>query len=131
MRPLVFTVQELSDQRPDLSPLLERCPEGTPPKVLGNIFGHINPAGNDHPRERDQRDNLVCWPTYNLSTMAGCPHGCLYCGGGGKFITIGLNLEDYMEEFLGPTIEKYPWNKVRAEITAYTSGTISAYAYPV
>lgn len=32
---------------------------------------------------------------------------------------------------LNVQLEKYPWNKVRAEITAYTSGTISAYAYPV
>jgi DNA repair photolyase len=46
--------------------------------------------------------------------MAGCPHGCLYCGAGrtGKFISIALNLEEYMEKVVGPVIEAYPWNRV-------------------
>lgn len=114
MRPLVFTTQVLTDERPDLKPLLQRCPEGTKPGTLGNIFGHLTNTVDQHPHERDQRENCVCWPTYNFGTMSGCPHGCLYCNNGrsGKFIAIALNLEDYMEQVVGPTIEKYPWNKV-------------------
>jgi len=114
MRPLVFTVQDLSEKRPDLSPLLEHCPKGTQLGILKSIFGQITNAVDQHPHERDQRENIVCWPTYNFGTMRGCPHGCLYCSSGraGKFITISLNLEDYMEHIVGPTIEKYQWNKV-------------------
>lgn len=114
MRPLVFTTMDLSEKRPDLKPFLKRCPDGTPLGALNNIFGHLTTAVDQHPHERDQKNNCVCWPTYNFGTMSGCPHGCLYCGSGrsGKFITIALNLEDYMEQVVGPTIEKYQWNKV-------------------
>ena len=113
MRPIVFTTMDLSDPRPDLKPLLQMCPKGTPFAYLSNIFGHIDPIINWHPHELDQKLDQVCWPTYNFGTMKGCPHGCLYCGDGksGKFITITLNLEDYTEQVIGPTIEKYDWNK--------------------
>jgi len=114
MRPLVFTTQVLTGKHPSLKELLKRCPKGTPLGYLNNIFGYITSAVDQHPHQRDQRENCVCWPTYNFGTMSGCPHGCLYCGNGrgGKFITIGLNLEDYMEQVVGPVIETYPWNKV-------------------
>jgi hypothetical protein len=113
MRPLVFTTQELGHRR-DLKPLLRKCPEGTPLSFLNNIYGYMTNAVDQHPHQRDQQDNCVCWPTFNFGTMIGCPHGCLYCGSGrgGKFLTIGLNLEDYMEKVVGPVIETYPWNKV-------------------
>jgi len=112
-RPLVFTTQVLG-KRPDLKPLLARCSEGTSLGLLKNIYGHFTNAVDQHPHERDQRDNCVCWPTFNFGTMSGCPHGCLYCGSGraGKFISIALNIEDYMERVVGPVIEAYPWNKV-------------------
>lgn len=114
MRPLVFTTIDLSHNRPDLEPLLHRCPEGTSLGTLANIFGHMTLAIDQHPHERDQRENCVCWPTYNFGTMTGCPHGCLYCGTGraGKFLTIGLNIEEYMERVVGPVIEVNPWSKV-------------------
>jgi len=112
-RPLVFTTMELSGNRPDLKPLLQRCPEGTPLGYLNDIFGYITPIINWHPHELDQKINMVCWPTYNFGTMKGCPHGCHYCDAGksGKYITIALNLEDYMEQVVVPAIEKYQWNK--------------------
>ena len=114
MRPLVFTKIDLSYERPDLTPLLERCPEGTALGDLGGIYGHLTTAIDQHPHQRDQRENCVCWPTYNFGTMNGCPHGCQYCGSGrgGRFLTIGLNLEEYMEKVVGPVIEANPWNKV-------------------
>ena len=114
MRPLVFTTIDLSHNRPDLKPLLERCSEGTSLGTLANIFGHMITAIDQHPHERDQRENCVCWPTYNFGTMTGCPHGCLYCGTGraGKFLTIGLNIEEYLEKVVGPVIEANPWSKV-------------------
>ena len=114
MRPLVFTTMELRAKRPDLRPLLERCPEGTSLGTLSNIFGHMTTAIDQHPHGRDWKENCVCWPTYNFGTMIGCPHGCLYCGFGrtGKFISVALNLEEYMEKVVGPIIEANPWNKV-------------------
>ena len=112
-RPIVFTRMDLSDEPRDLTPLLEHCPEGAKLGTLEAIHCRIDPVLDQHPYERDQRDNLVCWPTYNLGTMIGCPHGCLYCGGGksGKFLSIALNLEEYMERSVGPAIERYPWQK--------------------
>jgi len=113
-RPLVFTTMDLSRQRPELTPLLECCPDGTSKGVLENIYGHLTKAVDQHPHERDRRENCVCWPTFNLGTMVGCPHGCMYCGQGreGKFLTVTLNLEEYMDRVLVPLIETYPWNKV-------------------
>ncbi|MCK5804158.1 MAG: hypothetical protein KAI66_15080 [Lentisphaeria bacterium] len=114
MRPLVFTTMDLRAKLPDLKPLLSRCPEGTPLSTLDYIFGHMIKAIDQHPHSLDQKNNSVCWPTFNFGTMAGCPHGCLYCGAGraGKFLTIALNLEEYMEKIVGPIIEANPWNKV-------------------
>lgn len=114
MRPLVFTTIDLSFKRPDLRPLHEQCPEGTPFDFVRTIYGHTITAIDQHPHERDRQNNCVCWPTYNFGTMEGCPHGCLYCGAGraGKFLTVGLNLEEYMSKVVGPVIEANPWNKV-------------------
>ena len=114
MRPLIFTTMDLSEKRPDLTPILKKCPEGTPMGILNEIFGHLTKAVDQHPHKLDQELNYVCWPTYNFGTVSGCHHGCLYCGNGrgGKYVTVTLNLEDYMEEVVGPTIEKYQWNKV-------------------
>lgn len=114
MRPVVFTTMDLSYRRPDLKPVLKRCPPGTSLDLLQKIFGHLTTAIDQHPHERDRENNCVCWPTYNFGTVSGCPHGCLYCGTGrdGKFLTITLNLEEYMEKVVGPVIEANPWNRV-------------------
>lgn len=114
LRPLVFTTMDLSYRRPDLKSLLQRCQPGTSLGELSAIFGHMTTAIDQHPHERDQRENCVCWPTYNFGTMTGCPHGCLYCGQGraGRFIAVALNIEAYMERVVGPVIEANPWNRV-------------------
>ncbi|MGD9518060.1 MAG: spore photoproduct lyase family protein [Armatimonadota bacterium] len=112
LRPLVFTVQELSGQYPDITPILKRCPENTAGYVH-QILGHIDPVRPFHQRENDWRVNWVCWPTHDFGTMNGCPHGCQYCGDGkfGKFIAIGVNLEDFMEQAVGPTVHEYSWQR--------------------
>ncbi len=114
MRPLVFTTMDLSASRPDLRPLLKRCGEGASLGTLSNIYGHMTTVVDQHPHALDQKNDCVCWPTMNFGTMVGCPHGCQYCGfgRGGKFISIALNLEEFMEKVVGPVIELYPWNKV-------------------
>lgn len=113
-RPLVFNTIDLNYKKRELAPLLDRCPKGTALGDLHNIYGQMTTAIDQHPYMRDTVDNCVCWPTYNLGTVAGCSHGCLYCGAGreGKFISIALNLEEYMENVTGPVIEANPWNKV-------------------
>lgn len=114
LRPLVFTTMDLHYHRRELKPLLDRCPQGTSLEMLQRLYGHMTTATDQHPHERDRQNNTVCWPTYNFGTMVGCPHGCLYCGEGrgGKFLSIALNLEEYMEKVVGPVIEANPWNKV-------------------
>ncbi|MDP6118606.1 MAG: hypothetical protein QF437_07635 [Planctomycetota bacterium] len=113
-RPLVFTTMDFAYTKRDLKPLLDRCADGTSMGDLKRIYGQMTTAIDQHPHQRDQRENCVCWPTYNFGTMSGCPHGCQYCGAGraGKFLAIALNLEDYMEKVVGPVIEENPWNKV-------------------
>jgi len=112
-RPLVFTHQVLSGEWPDITPILERSPEGTSAAHVRAILGHIDPVRPYHKRADDWQENRVCWPTFDFGTMSGCPHGCQYCGEGksGKFIAIAVNLEDFMEEVVGPTIEAKPWQK--------------------
>jgi len=112
-RPLVFTVQELSGEWPDIGPILERCPEGTAAGHVRQVLGHIEPTRRYHERQNDWAENRVCWPTTDFGTMNGCPHGCQYCGEGksGKFIAIGVNLEDFMEQAVGPTVEAQSWQK--------------------
>ncbi len=114
MRPLVFTTMDLDSSRRDLAPLLQRCPPGTPADVPARVYGHLTTAIDQHPHHLDQRNNCVCWPTYNFGTMVGCPHGCLYCSAGreGRFLTVALNIEDYMEKIVRPVIEANPWNRV-------------------
>ncbi|HOM82548.1 MAG TPA: radical SAM protein [Armatimonadota bacterium] len=114
MRPIVFTRMDLSSTWPDLTPLLARCPAGTSLGILKKIYGQMTTAIDQHPHHLDQRNNCVCWPTINFGTISGCPHGCQYCGAGrgGKFLTVALNLEEFMEKVVGPVIEENPWNKV-------------------
>ncbi len=114
MRPLVFTTIELRHQRPDLSPLLARCPEGTTVGELQRLHGFMTTAIDQHPHQRDWIENCVCWPTYNFGTVLGCNHGCLYCGEGraGRYLAVALNLEEYMQKIVGPVIEYNPWSKV-------------------
>lgn len=113
-RPLVFTTMELAWPRPSLKPLLEKCPAGVSLGQLELIYGHLTTAIDQHPHNRDQENDCVCWPTYNFGTIAGCSHGCLYCGDGrsGKFLSVALNLEEIMEKVVQPIIEANPWNKV-------------------
>ena len=113
MRPWVLTTMDLTYKR-DFAPLLKRLPPGTPAGIVQKIYGSFTTAIDQHPHHLDQKNNCVCWPTYNFGTMSGCPHGCLYCGAGrtGRFITIALNLEEYMEKVVKPVIEANPWNKV-------------------
>lgn len=113
LRPLVFTLQRLDGAPFDPAPLLQQCPEGTTAADVKHLLGYIDTVRAYHRREEDWEKDWVCWPTHDFGVMAGCPHGCHYCGEGkwGKYITVCLNLEDYMEQVVGPTIERFSWQK--------------------
>ncbi|MGD2175597.1 MAG: hypothetical protein PVJ27_09355, partial [Candidatus Brocadiaceae bacterium] len=112
-RPLVFTTMQLDGEGPDLEALLERCPDGTPVSLLEKLFGGFRKIRPTHPREVDAERDQVCWPTLDFGAMRGCPHGCLYCGEGkgGSCIAVAVNLEEYIEQVVGPTIEENPWQR--------------------
>jgi hypothetical protein len=113
MRPIVFTTGWLEDELPDAAQTLLSWPEDTDQGIAMQIMGHVKPIGEYHPYERDQEQNRVCWPTFDFCTMTGCPHGCHYCGHGkgGKFMTLSLNVEDYMDVVVPRSIAQHPWQK--------------------
>jgi DNA repair photolyase len=113
LRPIVFTTGWLEDELPEEEGELLGWPEDTDRGIAMQIMGRYKPIGEYHPYEKDQRENRVCWPTYDFCTMCGCPHGCHYCGHGkgGRFMTLSLNLEDYMEVVVPRSIAMRPWQK--------------------
>lgn len=114
MRPLVFTTFDPDWHRRNLEPVLRRCPPGADENMISRIYGRFVTAVDQHPHSLDKINNCVCWPTYNFGTVYGCSHGCLYCSAGreGRFLTIALNLEDYMTRVVKPVIDANPWNRV-------------------
>jgi len=112
MRPLIFTTMDLHDPPRDLAALAARCGEGAE-GMIRDIYGQFQRVRPTHPREQDQQNNCVCWPTFDFGAMRGCPHGCLYCGEGksGRYIVIPLNIEQYVEQVVGPEIERQPQQK--------------------
>lgn len=113
-RPLVFTLAETAASPPDISGLAGRGGPGSDPGVVGKLMGRLTLAVDQHPHALDQRNNCVCWPTWNFGTVSGCSHGCLYCSHGrsGKMLVIALNLEEYMDRVVRPVIEANPWSRV-------------------
>lgn len=111
-RPLVFTMQRVSGPAPDLGSLHARCPEGTPLSVVNAVCGEMRNYWF-RSRDMDQSAHQVCWPAWEFGTQQGCPHGCQYCpdGKSGRFITLGTNLEDYVEEVIDPILRQNPWQK--------------------
>jgi len=113
MRPLVFTMIHTGEELPDITDKLLHWPSDTHEGTIRAILGQFEAIHAYHPYEKDQEENRVCWPTWDFGTMMGCPHGCHYCGTGksGKFITVALNIEEFMEHVVPRAIEKYPWQK--------------------
>lgn len=111
-RPLIFTVQHLSDDPedwPDVAHEIDRCGEASE-STLRALLGHFKPVHPYHVRADDQRKNYVCWPTFDFKTMRGCPHGCHYCGEGknGKYVVLGVNLEEFVDEVVPRVVADHP-----------------------
>jgi len=107
-RPLVFTQQRFTSAADDA--IVAACPEDVPSGHLQRVLGYIDPVQDYHAYDSDLTRNMVCWPTRDFGTMTGCSHGCFYCGEGrfGKFLALGMNVQEHMEQVVGPTIEAMP-----------------------
>lgn len=111
-RPFIFTLQRLQEEPIDLDGLLARCPEGTPRHWVDDIYGGFRTKWR-RKRQFDEESNLVCWTAWEFGTQSGCPHGCQYCNRGknGKYIAMGLNVEDYVDQVVEPVMRENPWQK--------------------
>lgn len=108
-REVVFTDLKLN-RDPGEDPIVAACPEGVSSGYLRHVLGYIAPTQDFHAYDSDETRNMVCWPTRDFGVVTGCSHGCFYCGEGlhGKFLGIGLNIEEYMDAVVGPTVEAMP-----------------------
>jgi len=113
MRPLVFTTTQMTKFRPDLTALAEEAGEGVHAGMMLEFLGYMDLWRPYHQRKDDWEKNYVCWPTWDFGTISGCSHGCIYCGTGrgAKYIALGLNLEQYVEEAVEPKILKESWQR--------------------
>jgi hypothetical protein len=111
-RPLVFTLHNLQEPRPDFGEVHARCPEGTPRQWVDELCGSLKSSWR-RTRKFDEKDNLVCWTAWEFGTQSGCPHGCQYCARGkdGKYIAMSLNLEEYVDQVVDPIMRDNPWQK--------------------
>jgi len=84
-----------------------------PEETVRNVLGHIALGRDTHSPADDEVKNLVCWNTQDFGVMYGCPHGCQYCGAGksSPFIALGMNIDEYMQRVVRPTIEKHSAQK--------------------
>jgi len=112
-RPLVFTSLKFTPERPEFPELVEACGEGVALSMIWEFLGYIDNYRSYHKRKDDWETDYVCWPTWDFGVMTGCPHGCHYCGEGrgGRYIALGLNLEDYMEHVVEPKALAESWQK--------------------
>lgn len=108
-RPLVFTKLRHGASAEE-DPVIAACPEDVPKGHLLNALGYIDPTRDYHSYDSDTERNMVCWPTRDFGVVSGCSHGCFYCGDGkfGKFLSVGLNIDEYMREVVEPTIAEVP-----------------------
>jgi hypothetical protein len=82
-------------------------------QMVAHILGRMPLLQRNFWSQRVPDPDRVCWKSLDFCVMSGCPHGCHYCtfGKWGTFITVGLNIEEYMAKVVGPTVEKNPWQR--------------------
>lgn len=113
LRPLVFTKIKFTPERPAFEELAAACADGFGLGSIRDFLGYIDNYRPYHQRENDRDVDMVCWPTWDFGVMVGCPHGCHYCGAGrsGRYLALGLNLEDFVEHVVEPKVLKESWQK--------------------
>ena len=111
-RALVFTKLAVQGEQDGGSAPADR-PSDVPGADLQRVLGRLPLTRNTHSPEDDEVTNLVCWNTQDFGVMWGCPHGCHYCGAGkqSKMIVLGMNIREYMDKVVGPTVEGHPGQK--------------------
>jgi len=107
---LVFNAFKFNNDERQVEQTLKSCPSGTPRELVKSLLGYCTPVYLSHSRIYDKKVNCVCWSENEFITIEGCPHGCKYCPAG-QLININLNLEDFIEKVVIPTLKQNAWQK--------------------
>ncbi|MEW6356504.1 MAG: spore photoproduct lyase family protein [Planctomycetota bacterium] len=112
-QPVVFTNFVTDGSTAEDDPILKNPPAGVALHKANYILGYMLPYTFHHTPEKDAESRTVCWPSKFLGSVAGCPHGCVYCGDGrgGKALVIALNVREYVDQVLRPILDDNPWQR--------------------
>ena len=107
---VVFNALRLNGDEPDPDGLLAKCPKGTSKTLVTRLLGFDCISFAASPLRNKE---LVCRKAYEFNTVEGCLHRCQYCPSAGEsVISIGLNIEEFIEKKLDPLLKANPWQKV-------------------
>ena len=111
--PVVFTHFVTDGSQAADDPILKSRPEGVALHSPEYIAGYMPPYTFHHTPEKDAESGMVCWPSKFLGSVAGCSHGCVYCGAGrgGKALIIALNVRDYLDKVIREIADENPWQR--------------------
>ena len=99
----------VDDRKPVVDGVLGACPEGTSRHLVERLLGLSWTACGGPIRSGE----LICRKTNEFHTIDGCLHRCLYCSAGGnQTVTLGVNLEQFVDEALDPIVQANPWQQV-------------------
>ena len=89
--------------------ILKKCPEGTTKHMVRRLLGVDWTACGGPIRNRE----LICRRTNEFHTIDGCLHRCVYCSAAAnQVVTLGMNLEEFVEKALDKIVRDNPWQKV-------------------
>jgi len=107
---VVFNALRVDDGDADVDGILAKCPPGTPRVMVTKLLGY---DGMSFAAQHLRNEELVCRRAYEFNTVEGCPHRCLYCPTAGEGVmSVGLNIEEFIEKKLGPVMRDNPHQKV-------------------
>ena len=100
---------DAGDGKEQAERILKDCPEGTTTHLVRRLLGVDWTACGGPIRSQE----LICRRTNEFHTIAGCLHRCVYCmAGANQVVTLGMNLEEFVEEALDPIVKAAPWQKL-------------------
>ena len=98
-----------AQDKEEVERILNKCPEGTTPHLVRRLLGLNYTACGGPIRSRE----LICRRTHEFHTIDGCLHQCLYCSSGAnQYVTLAMNLEEFVEKRLDKIVKSNPWQKV-------------------
>ncbi|MFC1712412.1 spore photoproduct lyase family protein [Candidatus Poribacteria bacterium] len=109
----VFVLNRLrfdgAQSKEEVESILSKCPEGTRPHIIQRLLGRSYTGCGGPIRNRE----LICRRTHEFHTIDGCLHRCLYCSSSAnQYVTLAMNLEEFVEEKLDKIVKDNPWQKV-------------------